>query len=245
LPSRKNEDVAGQLASGGKINSLRTEQYDILHCMTTAKVFLTLALVMLSGCSSNSSISPGATLLSGIGQYQVDMDSTGNSLTRWPERQRAGGTLKTIITATVGGSREFYRLVDLDVRKREFSVTMSDGSVRPDRMQEMKEELVKMDEEIAALKPIVRAQVAAIPARSETQSRIESAAASGLLDLAVQEFSVAKRRGPDAPATVIDQYIVTDLGSFATVRGADGQIHRCTLYSIPDEGAGIRCEPIK
>ena len=236
--------VAGQLASGAKINFLRAGRYDILHRMTTTKMFLTLALLMLSGCSSHS-ISPGATLLSGISQYQTDMQSAGNSVDRWPNRQRAGGALKTIITATIGNSREFYRLVDLDVRKREFIITMRDGAVRADRMQEMKEELVKMDEEIAALKPIVRSQVAAIPARSETQSRIESAAASGLLDLAVQEFSVAKSPGPDAPATVIDQYIVTDLGSFATVRGPDGQIHRCTVYSIPDEGGGIRCEPIK
>jgi hypothetical protein len=212
--------------------------------MTTTKIFLTLALLMLSGCSSNN-LTPGATLLSGISQYQADMQGTGNSLTRWPERQRAGGTLKTVITATVGGSQEFSRLVDLDVRKREFIVTMNDGSVRADRMQEMKDELVRMDEEIVALKPIVRSQVAAIPMRSETQSRIEGAATLGLLDLAVQEFSVAKRSGPDAPATVIDQYIVTDLGSFATVRGLDGQIHRCTVFTIPDEGAGIRCEPIK
>lgn len=173
------------------------------------------------------------------------MDSTGNSPTRWPDRQRAGGSLKTIITATVGGSREFYRLVDLDVRKREFLITMRDGSVRPDRMQEMKDELVKMDEEIAALKPIVRSQVAAIPAGADSQSRVESAATLGLLGLAVDEFSAGRTRGLEAPSTKIDQYVVTDLGSFVTVRGPDGQTHRCTIYSVPEEGAGVRCEPVK
>lgn len=213
--------------------------------MMTAKILTLLLFATLCGCTTGGTITPGATLLSGISQYQVDMQSAGNSLDRWPNRQRAGGVLKTIITATVGSSREFYRLVDLDVRKREFIITMRDGSVRADRMQEMQEELVKMDEEIAALKPIVRSQVAAILVQGESQSRIESAAASGLLDLAVQEFSVGKRQGPDAPATVIDQYIVTDLGSFATVRGADGQIHRCTIYSIPDEGGSVKCEAIK
>jgi hypothetical protein len=112
-------------------------------------------------------------------------------------------------------------------------------------LQEMKDELVKMDEEIAALKPIVRSQVAGMPMQGEAQSRVESAAALGLLDLAVEEFSSERTRGLDAPSAKVDQYVVTDLGSFATVRGPDGQTHRCTIYSIPDEGAGVRCEPVK
>jgi hypothetical protein len=73
------------------------------------------------------------------------MRRIGNSPESWPARQRAAGTLKTTVTATVGGSAEFFRLVDLDVRKREFIVTLRDGSVRADRMQEMKDELIKMD----------------------------------------------------------------------------------------------------
>ena len=212
--------------------------------MTIARFYILPLFATLWGCSSHA-VSPGATLLSGISQYEVDMQSAGNSFARWPDRQRAGGALKTIITATVGGSREFYRLVDLDIRKREFLITMRDGSVRPDRMQEMKDELVKMDEEIAALKPIVRAQLAAMPARVDSQSRVESAATLGLLDLAVEEFSVGRTRGLDAPSTKIDQYVVTDLGSFATVRGPNGQTHRCTIYSVSEEGAGVSCEPVK
>ena len=102
-----------------------------------------------------------------------------------------------------------------------------------------------MDEEIAALKPIVRSQVAAMPLHGESQQRVESAATLGLLTLAVDGFSSASPRALEAPSTKIDQYLVTDLGSFATVRAPDGQTHRCTIYSIADEGAGLRCEPVK
>ena len=31
----------------------------------------------------------------------------------------------------------------------------------------------------------------------------------------------------------------------APVRGPDGHTHRCTIHDVPDEGAGIRCEPVK
>jgi hypothetical protein len=208
------------------------------------KIFASLCLSLLCGCSTGS-FTPGATLLSGITQYRSEMQRIGNSPERWPERQRTGGTLKTVVTATVGGSAEFFRLVDLDVRKREFTITMRDGSVRADRMQEMKDELIKMDEEIASLKPVVRSQLAVLPLRGEAQQQVESAATLGLLNLAVDGFSSTGARGLDAPSTQVDQYLVTDLGSFATVRGPNGQTHRCSIYDVPDEGAGIRCETIK
>ena len=196
------------------------------------------------GCSTGS-LTPGATLLSGLNQYQGEMQRLGNSPERWPERQQVAGSLKTIITATVGNPTEFYRLVDLDVRKREFGITMRDGSVRADRMQEMKDELVKMDEEVAALKPIVRLQVAAVPGRGEAQQQVERAATLGLLNLAVDGFSSAGGRKIEAPSTKVDQYLITDLGSFATVRTPDGQTHRCSLFGVAEEGAGIRCEALK
>jgi hypothetical protein len=173
------------------------------------------------------------------------MQRIGNSPESWPARQRAAGTLKTTVTATVGGSAEFFRLVDLDVRKREFTVTLRDGAVRPDRMQEMKDELIKMDEEIVVLKPVVRSQVAALPLRGEAQQQVESVATLGLLNLAVDGFSSARPRGLDTPSTKVDQYLITDLGSFATVRGPDGYTHRCAIYDVPDEGSGIRCKPVK
>jgi hypothetical protein len=213
--------------------------------MTKIKPMLFLLLIGAAGCSAGA-YTPGATLLSGMQQYKGDMQNAGNSTSRWPERQQAGGTLKTVITATVGGSAEFYRLVDLDVRKREFTITMREISLRPDRLQEMKDELAKMNEEIAALKPIIRAQMAAVPVQREPQQRVEGVATLGLLTLALDAFSsTGSARGLDAPSTKIDQYVVTDLGSFSTVRSQDGQTFRCAVFGVADDGAGIRCEPIK
>ena len=209
------------------------------------EIFASLCLSLLCGCSTGSSFTSGATLLSGINHYQGEMQRIGNSPGSWPARQQAAGTLKTTVTATVGGSAEFFRLVDLDVRKREFIITLRDGSVRADRTQEMKDELIKMDEEIVVLKPVVRSQVAALPLRGEAQQQVESVATLGLLNLAVDGLSSAGPRGLDAPSTKVDQYLITDLGSFATVRGPDGHTHRCTIYDVPDEGAGIRCESVK
>jgi hypothetical protein len=213
--------------------------------MISCRTLAVIVLLMVCGCSTSGTVSPGATLLSGLTEYQGEMQHAGNSPARWPDRQRAGGMLKTIITATVGGSPEFYRLVDLDVRKREFIITMRDASVRPDREQEMKDELVKMDEEIAALKPIVRAQLAVMPMGGESQQQLESVATLGLLSLALDQFSSSGVHGPDAPSTKVGQFLVTDLGSFVTVRAADGQIHRCALFGIAEEGAGMRCEAIR
>lgn len=174
------------------------------------------------------------------------MRKLGSSPSRWPERQRAGGTLKTTITTTVGGSAEFYRLVDLDVRKREFIVTMRETSVRPDRVKEMNDELAQMNDEIAALKPVIRTQLAALRVESEPNQRIEEAATRGLLSLALDGFSSnGGARGFEAPSTKVGQYLVADHGTFSTVRAPDGQTFRCVLFGVAEEGSGIRCEPNK
>jgi hypothetical protein len=212
--------------------------------MTNIKPILFLLIISAAGCSSGA-YSRGATLLLGLQHYQGEMQRVGNSTSRWPERQQLGGQLKTVITATVGGSAEFYRLVDLDVRKREFTITMRETSLRPDRLQEMKDELVKMNEEVAALKPIIRAQTAALPVQREADKRVEGVATVGLLNLALDAFSSNRASGLEAPSTKVDQYVVTDLASFSTVRTPEGQTFRCTLFRMPDEGAGIKCDPIK
>ena len=205
-----------------------------------------ISLLMLCACSTtNGPVSPGATLLSGLNDYQGEMQHAGNSPERWPDRQRAGGVLKGTITATVGGSKEFYRLVDLDIKKREFVITMRDLSLRTNRTQEMKEELVAMDDEILILKPIVREQVAAVPESGESRQQVETVATYGMLKLALDKFSSTGGRGVDPPSTWVDQNLVTDLGSFSTVRTLDGQIYRCTLYTVPDVGAGMKCELLK
>jgi hypothetical protein len=206
-----------------------------------------LALLLLafafSGCSTPN-VSRSGTLLSSLTDYQLDMQSISSS-SRWPERQRVAGTLKTVITGTVGASPEFYRLVDLDLRKREFTATMRDTNLRPDRLREMQDELVVMDEEIAALKPVVKTQLTAVASHSPGDP-IENAATLGLLGMAVDNFSVTGRaRGPEAPSTRVGQFLVTDLGTFSTVRTPEGQSYRCNVFSVPEEGGGIRCQPVR
>jgi hypothetical protein len=212
--------------------------------MMNRGVLLVAFAIGFSGCST-AAFTPGATLLAGLTQYQGEMQRLGGSTTRWPERQRVGTTLKTIITTTVGGSGEFYRLVDLDIRKREFALTMRETSLRADRVKEMNDELNQMNDEIAALKPVIRTQLSALPVQSDPDRRIEEAATRGLLSLALEKFSSnGGPRGIEAPSTKVGQFVVTDLGAFSTVRVPDGQIFRCFLFGVPDEGAGMKCEPV-
>jgi len=218
---------------------------DVISWRHMIKKYLSLFWLVTSlyGCST-ANLTPGATLLAGMQQYQGEMQSLGSSPSRWPERQQAAGTLKTVVLATLGGSREFYRMVDLDLRKREFAITMRETNLRADRLQEMKDESVKMNEEIVALKPIVRAQIATIPIQGDAQQRVEGAANRGLLTLALDAFSASDARGVEAPSTKVDQYVVTDLGSFSTVRAPDGQTFRCTIFNVPEEGGWIKCDPV-
>lgn len=201
-------------------------------------------LFWVCGCTAAAPLTPGATLLSGLSEYQGEMQGIGGSTARWPERQRAGGALKLIITTTVGASAEFYRLVDLDVRRREFIITMRETSVRADRLAEMKDELSRMNDEIAALKPVVRTQLAALRVQSDSEQRVEEAATRGLLSLALDSFaSNGGRRGPETRSVKVGQFVVTDLGTFATVRSPDGQTFRCVILGVAEEGAGIKCDP--
>ena len=156
--------------------------------MVNRWLLLLCCSIAMCGCSTVTP-SPGPTLLFGLSQYQSEMQSLGGSPARWQERQRAGGTLKTIVTATIGGSPEFYRLIDLDVKKREFVVTMRHTAVRADRMREMEEEMARMNDEIAALKPVVRTQLAALLPQGDPEQRVENAATGGLLSLALDAFS--------------------------------------------------------
>jgi hypothetical protein len=195
----------------------------------------------LAGCAAGD-IHPGATLLGGLLRYRSDIQGAGGSVSRWPARQQAAGDLKTVIANTVGASPEFFRLVDLDLRKREFTIAMRETSLRPERLAEMKAELVEMDEEIAALKPVVKTQLTAVSAHERGDS-IENVAALGLLGIAVDVFSGGSRPSTgEAPTARVGQNTVTDFGSFSTVRTAAGQVHRCTLFSAGEEGSGIRCD---
>ena len=211
--------------------------------MIKLSLALLLVAAALSGCST-ANVSRSGTLLSGLTQYQADMQ-TMNSSSRWPERQRAAGTLKTAILGTVGASPEFYRLVDLDLRKREFIATMRDTNLRPDRLREMQDEMIFMDDEIAALKPVVKTQLTAVMSH-QVSDPIENAATLGMLGMAIDGFSAnGKPRGPDAPSTRVGQFLVTDLGTFSTVRTPEGQSYRCNVFSVPEEGGGISCQPVR
>jgi hypothetical protein len=212
--------------------------------MINQKLLLLCLVFGMYGCSTGT-VTPGATLLAGMQEYQGEMQRVGSSPERWPDRQQAGGAFKTVITATLG-STEFYRLVDLDVKKKEFDIAMRTTSLREDRLKEMNDELIKMNEEIVALKPIIKAQLARMTVQRDPQQRIEGVATVGLLTMALDKFSSTNAaRGLDAPSAKIDQYVVTDLGSFATVRSPDGQAHRCMVFGMVEDGAGIKCEPVK
>ena len=202
-----------------------------------------LLFAPLFGCAAAPPFTPGATLLAGITHYQGELHRLGGR-ERWPERQRAGGTLKTIITTTIGASGEFYRLVDLDLRKREFVVTLRETAVRPDRVKEMQAEMAQIDDEMAALKAVVRTQLAAFPVEHDPTQRIEAVAVRGLLRLALENFSSnGSGRKLEAPSTKVGPFLVTDLGSFAAVRDPDGKVFRCFLFGVPDEAAGMKCDP--
>jgi hypothetical protein len=212
--------------------------------MKNATIPMLLCLAVLYGCAAGT-VSPGPTLLTGIKRYEAEMQSYGSSYQRWPERQRAGGELKTAIVATLGGSREFFRLVDMDLKRREYLIAMRESVLRPDRLQEMKVELAQMAEEANQLRPIVKAQMAESLPLPEGQ-RIEAIATQGLLGIALDSLFLANgARSSETRSITVDQYVVTDLGAFSTVRAPGGPSYRCALFGTDVDGAGIRCEPLK
>src|ERR687891_13565 len=88
-------------------------------------------LILLFGCAS-ANVSPGMTFLVGLDGYQDEMQRLENKPERWFDRQRAGDGLKKTYLITMGGSREFNRMVDLDLRRREFLITLRASSVPPE-----------------------------------------------------------------------------------------------------------------
>lgn len=212
--------------------------------MLRINISLLLIVLAMSACST-ANISRGGTLLYGLNQYHSDMQRAGNQLSRWPDRQQAAGEFKTVITGMVGASPEFYRLVDLDLRKREFTITLRETNVRPERKKEMTDELAQMEEEIAALRPVIKTQLSALRLLEQPDG-IDAIATLGLLGIALDGFSAsASSRGLESPSTKVGQYQVTDFGSFATVRAVSGQMFRCNVFGSLDDGAGVRCEPGK
>jgi hypothetical protein len=209
------------------------------------KALLWSLLVISFGCAQPNVI-PGMTFLVGLDGYQNEMQRLEGRPERWFDRQRVAESLKTTYVVTVGGSREFNRMVDLDLRRREFLITMRHSSVKPERVQEMKNELVTINKDVDVLKEIVKNQVAAAELQRQKEPQlIETAAAIGLLHLAIDSFSsMGVTPGPNPRTVKVGSYNVSDLGaSFSTVRTPEGQTFRCTTVLIPEQGATIKCEP--
>jgi hypothetical protein len=204
-----------------------------------------VSLLVLSGCASTK-VSPGATFLVGLSGYQDEMERLEGRPELWADRQRAGDSLKKTYVATIGASREFNRMVDLDVRRREFLITLRDLTLKPDRVKEMKDELVTMNRDVDELKEIIKGQTGNAELRAQQQpEQLETVVTIGLVSMAIDSFSfMTVPTGPNPPSTKVGPYVVSDFGGlFSTVTTPEGQIFRCATLVFSEEEAGIKCEP--
>jgi hypothetical protein len=204
-----------------------------------------MSLLVLFGCST-ANTTPGATLLVGLNGYQEEMERLESRPERWFDRQRAGDSLKKTYLVSVGASREFNRMVDLDVRRREFLITLRASPVNPDRAKEMKDELAVMNKDVETLKEIVKGQAANAALRAQQQAQqVETFAVIGLTNMAIDSFAaMTTPTGPTPPSTKVGRYTVSDSGGlFSTVMTPEGQTLRCTTLVYPEAGASIKCEP--
>jgi hypothetical protein len=200
-----------------------------------------LFLIILSACSTKSP-SPGMTLLTGLTGYHEEMERLEGQAARWPDRQRLGNTIKTTYLATMGGSKEFNRLVELDLRRREYLIVLRANSLRPDRAAEIKQELPKIDEEIDALSASIKGQITRhTMSEPEAQKLIEGVATVGLLSMAIDNFSQSLPRDVSVPTARVGGYTVIDQKTIAIVKTPEGQSFRCTTILMQEEGAGIDC----
>src|SRR5215475_4868756 len=206
---------------------------------------LLLSFLGFFGCSQTNT-NPGATFLVGLNGYQGEMERLESRPERWFDRQRAGDSLKKTYLVTFGGSREFNRMVDLDVRRREFLITLRASSLNQERVKEMKEELASMNKDVDSLKEIVKSQAARAELRSQQQpQQLEIVAVIGLVNIAIDSFaSMTVPSGPSTPSTKVGPYVVSDFGGlFSTVTTPEGYIFRCATLVLSEEEAGIKCEP--
>lgn len=208
---------------------------DKTHCL----VFI--LAILLAGCSTGT-VTPGMTLFTGLTGYHDEMEGLETQAARWPERQRLGDSIRTTYLVTMGGSREFNRLVELDVKRREYLIALRGTSLRSERATEIKQELIKINEDIDGLSALVKGQLARTSPGPEPQQVIESVATIGLLHLAIDAFSSASvSNGASAPTAKMAGYTVTDQRKFAIVRTPEGKTFQCTTIVVKEEGAGIRC----
>jgi hypothetical protein len=209
--------------------------------MKTYKARYLLFLMMISACSSKT-VSPGMTLLTGLNGYHHEMERLEGQAARWPERQRVGNTIKTTYQMTMGGSKEFNRLVELDVKRREYLIALKANSLRPDRAVEVKQELVAMNAEIDSLSALVKEEVTRqAMSESAPQRVIEGVATTGLLSMAIDGFSPSLAPDVSVPTAKVGGYTVIDQKRIAIVKTPEGQLFQCTTVLVQEEGAGIDC----
>ena len=214
--------------------------------MKTYKGRYLFLLMVLSACSSKT-VSPGMTLLTGLNGYHEEMERLEGQEARWPERQKVGNTVRTTFLMTMGGSKEFNRLVELDVKRREYLIALRANSLRPDRAAEVKQELVGIDADIDALTTIVKGQVAARSTSQpepQPQQVIEGVATVGLLTMAIDHFSLNGARDVAVPSVNVGGYTVIDQKNFTLVKTPQGQTFQCTTVLVQEEGAGINCSAL-
>jgi len=212
--------------------------------MLKFKPALFLSLILLGCATANTN--PGATFVVGLNGYQGEMEKLEGRPERWADRQRAGDSLKKTYLVTFGGSREFNRMVDLDVRRREFLITLRTSSVNSERVKEMKEELVSINKDVDSLKEIVKSQAASAELRSEQQpQQLEIVAVIGLVNIAIDSFAaMTVLSGPNPPSIKVGPYVVSDFGGlFSTVTTPEGRVFHCATLVFSEEEAGIKCEP--
>ena len=209
--------------------------------MKSSKVQSLFFLIILGACSTKST-SPGMTLLTGLTGYHEEMERLEGQAARWPDRQRLGNTIKTTYLVTMGGSKEFNRLVELDVKRREYLIALRANALRPDRAAAVKQELITIDQEVDALSALIKEQITGHTVSGpERQKLIEAVATVGLLSIAIDHFSQSLHQDVSFPTATVGGYTVIDQKNIAIVKTPEGQTFRCTTILVQEDGAGIDC----
>ncbi len=194
----------------------------------------------LSACATNTTVSPGATLWAGLNDYHEQMRTLEANPDRWPDRQRLADSIRRTYFVTLGGSREFNRMVELDLRRRELLIAQRGGGLKAERDKEIQDELTKMNQEIDGLTGVVKGQVMNSQLRAQDPSQtVEAVATLGLLNLAIDAFSSMKA----APSVQVGPYTVIDQGLTSLVATPEGKTFLCAATLVPEEGAAIHCQP--
>lgn len=196
---------------------------------------------LLTACAPPPAMSPGVALWIGLNHYREEMARLEHRPERWPDRQELAGWLKGQYGLAIGRSSEFYRLVDLDLRRREFRIALAGSSLRPERAAEIRGELAAIERETEALKASVKAQIEAAALRPPLED-VAPIATVGLLWLAIDRLAAGGDSGAAPPAAAtVGRYLVIEEGEAVGVRDPDGRTHRC-LPVLAASGPALRCE---